>query len=111
MRLPQEIGRLVLRLAADLAMSLVIEGLTRLSKGASALADLLERDDEDLDEPANELLTHLQQMLVAGAQVRYDPKQQQPWFLLLGTREIASATSLVDLVLQARTRRAVVSSK
>ena len=49
MRLFQEIVRLVLGLAADLAMALVVEGLTLLSQGADALVDRLEREDDDAD--------------------------------------------------------------
>lgn len=102
MRLLREIGRLVLGLAGDLATAVVIEGLTHLSQGADALVDLLERDDEDLDE--RELVTYLQQILIAGAQVRYDPERPRPWFLVLGAKQIASGVSLADLVLQARAR-------
>lgn len=102
-KLQLEIVRLVLGLAADLAMALVVEGLTLLSQGADALVDRLEREDDDVDEPAAaDLLTYLQQILMAGAQVRFDPELARPWSLLLGPQEIASATSLVDLVLQAR---------
>lgn len=102
-KLHLEIVRLVLGLAADLAMALVVEGLTLLSQGADALVDRL---DDDADEPAaDELLTFLEMILMSGAQVSYDPQLARPWCLLLGTQEIASATSLVDLVLQARAHR------
>lgn len=103
MRLFREIGRLVLGLAGDLATAVVIEGLAHLSQGADALVDLLERDEDDLDEP-DELVTYLQQILIAGAQVRYDPERARPWFLILGVKVIASGVSLADLVLQARAR-------
>ena len=62
---------------------------------------LFEIDPSDM----GELLAYLQQILMAGAQVSYDPQLARPWCLLLGTQEIASATSLVDLVLQARAHR------
>ena len=105
-KLHLEIVRLVLGLAADLAMALVVEGLTLLSQGADALVDRLEREDDDADEPAaDELLTFLEMILMSGAQVSYDPQLARPWCLLLRTQEIASATSLVDLVLQARAHR------
>ncbi len=106
MKLHLEIVRLVLGLGADLAMALVVEGLTLLSQGADALVDRLEsleREDDDVDEPAAaDLLSYLQQIFMAGAQVRFDPELARPWSLLLGPQEISSATSLVDLVLQAR---------
>ena len=51
---------------------------------------------------AADLLSYLQQIFMAGAQVRFDPELARPWSLLLGPQEISSATSLVDLVLQAR---------
>ena len=105
-KLHLEIVRLVLGLAADLAMALVVEGLTLLSQGADALVDRLEREDDDADEPAaDELLTSLEMILMSGAQVSYDPQLARPWCLLLRTQEIASARSLVDLVLQARAHR------